>query len=133
MAFHGLGNHGWDYLITELLSTRKGNLAILTKDKPSQTQILNGTQLSITFSDVHDQILKKQFLNKVWIFVWHSKAEEINNGGYRWLFPLLKKLMSNNCCGSCSLSCVVMLQHCRMFRSHMSAHDSCAMVFVMHN
>ncbi len=65
MAFHGLADHGWDYLIIELLSTRKGNLAILTKDKPSQTHILNGTQWSITFSDVHDQILKKQFLNKV--------------------------------------------------------------------
>jgi hypothetical protein len=35
MAFHGLADHGWDYLIIELLSTRKANLATLTKYKAS--------------------------------------------------------------------------------------------------
>jgi hypothetical protein len=32
--FHGLANHGWDYLIIELSSTKKGNLETLMKDKP---------------------------------------------------------------------------------------------------
>jgi hypothetical protein len=59
MVFHGLVGHGWDYFITELLSIKKGNSTTLMKDKPSQAQIFNGTQWSITFSDVQDQIFKK--------------------------------------------------------------------------
>jgi hypothetical protein len=65
MVFHGLANHGPDYFIIELLSTRKGNLATLMKDKPFQPDIFNGTQWSITFSDLQDQILKKKFLSRV--------------------------------------------------------------------
>jgi hypothetical protein len=46
---------------------------------------------------------------------------------------LLRSLMNNSCCGSSSLSCVVLLQHCIMLRGHMSTHYSCGMVFVIHN
>jgi hypothetical protein len=35
MTFHGLADHGWNYLIIELSFIKKGNLATLTKDKPS--------------------------------------------------------------------------------------------------
>ncbi len=41
--------------------------------------------------------------------------------------------MNRNYCVSSSSLCVVLLQHCRMLRSHMSTHGSCAMVFVIHN
>jgi hypothetical protein len=43
MVFHGLSDHGLDYFVIELLSIRKGNLATLMKDKPSQPHIFNGT------------------------------------------------------------------------------------------
>jgi hypothetical protein len=46
---------------------------------------------------------------------------------------LLKSLMNNNCYGNSNSSCVVSLQHCRIIRSHMLTHGSCAMVFVIHN
>jgi hypothetical protein len=46
---------------------------------------------------------------------------------------LLRILMNNSYCGSSSLSCVVLLQHCVMLRGHMSTHGSCGMVFVIHN
>jgi hypothetical protein len=65
MAFHGLADHGPNYFVTKLLSTRKGNLATLMKHKPSQPQILNGNKLLITFNDVQDQILKKQIFSRV--------------------------------------------------------------------
>ncbi len=65
MVFHGLVDHGRDYFITKLLSTRKGNLATLMEHKPFQPHILNGNKWLITFNDVQDQILKKQFLNRV--------------------------------------------------------------------
>ncbi len=65
MVFHGLGDHAWDYLIIKLSFIKKGNLTTLTKDKLSKPHIFNGVQRLITFSDVQDQILKKQFLNKV--------------------------------------------------------------------
>jgi len=41
--------------------------------------------------------------------------------------------MSSNCYGNSTSSCLVLLQHYRMFRSHLSTHGSCAMVFVIHN
>jgi hypothetical protein len=34
MAFHGLADHGWEYLIIEFPFTKKGNPATLMKDKP---------------------------------------------------------------------------------------------------
>jgi hypothetical protein len=39
MAFHGLVDHGCDYLVIELSSTRKSNSPTLTKYKPSQPHI----------------------------------------------------------------------------------------------
>jgi hypothetical protein len=133
MVFHGLVDHAWDYLITKLSFIKKGNLTTLTKDKLSQPHIFNGVQRLITFNDVQDQILKKQFLNKVWIFAWHSEVEKINNRGYKWLFQHLINLMSISYYGSSSSSCVVLLRHYRMFKSHMLTHGSCAKVFVVHN
>jgi hypothetical protein len=65
MMFHGLANHGRDYFVIKLLSTEKGNLATLMKDKLSQPHIFNGIQWLISFSDVQDQFLKKQLLNRV--------------------------------------------------------------------
>ncbi len=65
MVFHGLADHAWDYFIIELLSIKKGNSTTMAKHKTSQPHIFNGVQWSITFNDVQDQILKKQFLNKV--------------------------------------------------------------------
>jgi hypothetical protein len=41
--------------------------------------------------------------------------------------------MNKNCYGTSSSLCVVLLQHYRMFKSHMSTHGSCAMVFDIHN
>jgi len=41
--------------------------------------------------------------------------------------------MNKNCCGTSSSLCVVLLQHCRMFKTHMSTHGNCAMVFDIHN
>jgi hypothetical protein len=41
--------------------------------------------------------------------------------------------MNKSCCGTNSSLCVVLLQHYRMFKSHMSTHGSCAMVFDIHN
>ncbi len=65
MTFHGLANHGQNYFTIELPFIIKSNSATLTKDKPSYPHIFNGTQWSKTFNDVHDQIIKKQFLIKV--------------------------------------------------------------------
>ncbi len=62
MAFHGLDGDGLNYFVTKLLSIRKGNLATLMKHKLSRPQISNGNKWLITFSDVQDQIFKKQFL-----------------------------------------------------------------------
>jgi hypothetical protein len=56
MVFHGQQDHGHDYLVTKLLFISKGNLATLTKDKPSQPHVPSGIQQSITFSDVKEQI-----------------------------------------------------------------------------
>jgi hypothetical protein len=54
-----------DYFIIELSFIKKRNSATLTKDKLSQPHIFNEAQWLITFSDVQDQILKKQFFSKV--------------------------------------------------------------------
>jgi len=41
--------------------------------------------------------------------------------------------MSISYYGSSSSSCVVLLEHYKIFKSHILTHGSCAMVFVIHN
>jgi len=48
-------------------------------------------------------------------------------------FLTLINLMGISYYGSSSSSCVVLLQHYKMFKSHMLTHGSCAMIFVIHN
>jgi hypothetical protein len=42
MVFHGFADHAWDYLITKLSSTKKGNSTTLTNDKPFPPHIFSG-------------------------------------------------------------------------------------------
>jgi hypothetical protein len=106
---------------------------MLMKDKPFQPDIFNGTQWLITFSDLQDQILKKQFLSRVQIFIWHSRIEEINNGGCFFCFLEVWWIIVVVVVIVCRVHCVVLLQHCIMLWGHMSTHYSCGMVFVIHN
>jgi hypothetical protein len=48
MAFHGLVDHGRNYIVTKLLFIKKSNLAILTMDKPSQPHVPSGIQRLVT-------------------------------------------------------------------------------------
>ncbi len=57
----------------------------------------------------------------------------MNNRGNKWFFKHFINLMGISYYGSSSSSCVVLLQHYRMFKNHMLTHGSCAMVFVIHN